>query len=672
MAGAGRMWCRLAVSLLGLALAGCAAVPTAAPSGVTLPPASTKPLQASSVIAARMHFATPAPSQATEVAFLSPNLGWAVVTTAVYSSVYQVLQTKDGGATWIPGGRIASQPVSLQFVNAEDGFAATNGPLYATLDGGRTWHVRGFTSVSTPHFVSPSLGVAVAADQVVLTQNGGVTWTTVLAPAGVRFQDVSAPTASEFFAIGTGTGGPVLFRSTDSGATWSPLFTSTSAPALAAAYRAYLAQNPYYSSPTNPRPTFRQGNSSVFFTGPRTGWLSLFDGSFLSTMYAETEDGGETWRFAWGNYGCAMGCNGMGDALLASGFLGANHVWRYQGQSVERSTDGGRTWSDSTLPLGMAAQASVTAADYVNATRGYLATNAGLYVTRDGGATWQRLWPRTVGPFKFVSLQKGGAGFAVGQNLPYLLWSTDNGGRTWTPEHQFTTPIEAMGRLAGKGGWVYDGRVLWETGDGGHTWKQVATRFPAGHSDTLVMATLRYGWDVVWPSPSATTTLAQLAPVLYATHNGGTSWQRLRQLQLGPSGLDPVGESEGWLLTAKKLLPSHKIVHGHKVLTRTQETFKVEVTVNGGRTFREVGTLPGSFGGGEEMDSYSLSGVAIPGGQDIWLTGDGGRHWSEIRLPTDVSIQQVDAVSPQELYLVTGEGQRFKTSDGGRNWQEIG
>ncbi|CAB1128594.1 protein of unknown function [Candidatus Hydrogenisulfobacillus filiaventi] len=137
--------------------------------------------------------------------------------------------------------------------------------------------------------------------------------------------------------------------------------------------------------------------------------------------------------------------------------MGASDVWRDAGQAIQRSADGGRSFSSTPLPFGEATQAAVLDADFVNARQGYLATVAGIYGTQNDGAAWQRLWPRNPGPLATVSLRADGRRFAVPGNLPTELWTTHDGGRDWTPRYRFSSPIMAMDRLAGEGGWVYAG-----------------------------------------------------------------------------------------------------------------------------------------------------------------------------------------------------------------------
>jgi photosystem II stability/assembly factor-like uncharacterized protein len=53
------------------------------------------------------------------------------------------------------------------------------------------------------------------------------------------------------------------------------------------------------------------------------------------------------------------------------------------------------------------------------------------------------------------------------------------------------------------------------------------------------------------------------------------------------------------------------------------------------------------------------------------VTADAGRSFTRIVLPQDIFVQSVQFVSPEALYVVTGDGRLLWTRDGGRKWRQI-
>ena len=176
----------------------------------------------------------------TGVQFVSATRGWAVGQNAL-------LATTDGGAHWtaqLPGARNLT---SVDFVSARDGWAVGTTALYATTDGGAHWTARPepCPAIRSVHFLSPTAGYAVAGSPgvsaagpevpvtggtLLATSDGGKSWHSVTAPAGVQSACFSDP------AHGWLGAGGLLYRTTDGGRDWAKLtgttWASGNAPAL--------------------------------------------------------------------------------------------------------------------------------------------------------------------------------------------------------------------------------------------------------------------------------------------------------------------------------------------------------------------------------------------------------------------------------------------------------
>jgi photosystem II stability/assembly factor-like uncharacterized protein len=159
------------------------------------------------------------------------------------------MATSDGGASWSRQYAGTAALDQLDFTDGQHGWAAGGGSLLRTSDGGASW-----TALAEPcqgdlnsvHFVSATLGFAVAAaagnegggqsvaggpyttaigGSLLRTTDGGATWTPVTsAPAN--------PQSVCFANSGDGyLGTPAhIWRTTDGGATWTLALTEPNAP----------------------------------------------------------------------------------------------------------------------------------------------------------------------------------------------------------------------------------------------------------------------------------------------------------------------------------------------------------------------------------------------------------------------------------------------------------
>ncbi len=628
-------------------LAACGAQPAA-----PLPQPSHGALRIVAKIRASVSLAPAAPVQATAIDMVSPRLGFALGTTAGGGGRTWLLTTRDGGRRWTVGAPLSGAS-SLQFLGPQDGFVLASDGLLGTTDGGRRWEKLDRRSFTAVRFASPTDGVAIDARQELLhSADGGRTWTLAQVPAGLSFTSVSAVAGPHYFALASGAGArantSVLLQSQD-GVHWTTLFTGITSSALHSAYFAYLNRE-FKGQRLKTPPTFGQGGQ-VVFTSPETGWVSLLDGGYIATMVAYTDDGGRNFRFAWGNSGCAMGCNAMGGGLYPATFLGAQLAWRYSRQELQRSLDGGRSFTaGGPLDLTLAANQGVRQTQFLTSESGFAATMAGILRTTDGGASWQRVWPKTPGPLTAASFGQGGFGVAVSQAQLSVVWRTTDGGRAW--RRVFNLP---GGGYQVNGLWAFGDHQalaltepggeseLWATRDGGLHWARRTLHLPPlpqYSTPDLWFGSLHEGWLTA-------SNLSQR--VFYITRDGGRTWTReprsaaLSDLAVCAS----LPGGDGWCVGSA-----------------------LYASVNGGRSFVGVGFLPGLVSG-SGLSFRSLTGGAVFSGNAVYVTADAGRSFTRIVLPQDIFVQSVQFVSPEALYVVTGDGRLLWTRDGGRKWRQI-
>ncbi len=344
----------------------------------------------------------------------------------------------------------------------------------------------------------------------------------------------SPATAAEVDAFGLvdathgwATSGNQLYVTFDGGRTWKW------SPALAAGSQIVPAQ--------------------VDFLDAEHGWLVGWrSGDTGSLAIERTTDFGRSWQTA--TIPSASGIARTIHFFDTSHGLLALGGWNGQPGSLWRSSDGGATWtqagviptpvvgaiafSDANVGWGLAASAP-------NPPTGRPTTNE-LYVTRDGGASWQRsalpgppgfsasTWqPMIVAP-PSVFAPDGvvlAAWYGDGVHGETQLLVTKDAGLTWsvaaTLPSLFPVPVDALTAerwiAAIPDGGPAASERLRLTDDGGQTWRPLTDTTPShGVYLSIDFVDPAHGWVL----DNGTPPLA-----LYATDDGAASWQ-----PLNPSG----------------------------------------------------------------------------------------------------------------------------------------
>ena len=412
-------WQRLlntSASLVLLVGAGCSAIDSGAtataPAATSTSPAPTDTETATETAsptpeppspgepAAPPHYQTGDAIQLDEIQMININEGWAV------SGPY-VLVTTDGGVTW----REATPPETLA---AE----ATIKAYGAFLDAQTAW-------------VIFSIGNQIAPEAAVWhTVDGGQTWTQSAPLLHEAYGDV---VWAEFAALNTdevwlilrgvysGAGrhfNAQLFRTTDAGATWTPLADEAD---------------------------LNWDITGMVFADAMNGWLTWqTTGAYAASPpeYAVTSDGGETWDsrelppppdapdlFEGYEY-----CEPFQPNLLSTAsmrmLVGCFDYYdppKDFASYLYASEDGGETWEANLLPEPVLASQSTLI--YFDADHALLLGRE-MYNSADGGRTWNQV--KTVnweGQFSFVDQQQGWAIASSSEGV--ALVSTVDGGRTW-------------------------------------------------------------------------------------------------------------------------------------------------------------------------------------------------------------------------------------------------
>jgi photosystem II stability/assembly factor-like uncharacterized protein len=303
-----------------------------------------------------------------------------------------------------------------------------------------------------------------------------------------------------------------------------------------------------------------------------------------------TSDGGAHWE--------AITPPGFGEmAASRMFFLDAEHGWvvsvpkgTFTSLTVFRTTDGGRSWERTEIPVPSPLDRLDTGPGFDAPTIGFsdllygwmaLSNTAPqpLFVTSDGGATWRSGPSLDGGPgaqqFKSLLFTSSTEGWAVGERddplspttdkeIDSLLRTTD-GGATWEHVDLPDPPLPgATAESASELGiprffgapdavapaWAYqDGQralFAYVTHDGGTTWSATAPiPIEQGRGSPIFLPSFASGASWV-----VTSTSGQIA----RTTDGGATWSVVHPSdfgEYGPSAIEFSSATEGWAMTCE-------------------------------------------------------------------------------------------------------------------------
>ena len=342
------------------------------------------------------------------------------------------------GGSGQPKQQIANLTL-LHMLDASNGWALTKTALLRTTDGGAHWK-----DVTPPR-------ARLTADSKTAFLNAAQVWIAI-----PSFPDPRTSIPSPV--------GPRIFSTSDGGQTWQSSVVSTGQGSFK------IAQ--------------------MTFATAQDGWI-LFNqggsGGAEQVVVVRTTDGGKTWA----------------------------EVTRV----LPASTDGP---PPGKLPFG----GTKTGIVFINASTGWITGSdsvsiAWLFVTRDGGQNWsqQQLSPPTgvsLAPFSllppmFFSASEGILPVKVG-DATTVIYVTHDGGTSWQPTAPISASPASVTFLDGQHGWVTNGTALFATSDGGHSWTRQPTSSVFTHVTQLDFISSTQGWAI------------SSGGVLLQTMDGGQTW----------------------------------------------------------------------------------------------------------------------------------------------------
>ncbi|MDX6208413.1 MAG: hypothetical protein QOE24_804, partial [Frankiales bacterium] len=480
------------------------------------------------------------------------------------SPVGPMEHTSDGGATWAP--------VTNKLVSLDPAFVPGTRTAYAAPfswqapadacsrldrsdDGGATWRpaiipcVRG--GLGTVDFTDSRHGRVIAGTGVLVTSDGGTTWTKMplgglAAPSQTAGPQEVFATATVGFAMSTTefvsacnlpynacTG--EMLRTADSGRTWhdtglqvGPLSANGATVIAGSGWSTDLGGGLEVSTDAGATWTRYLAPGDV-----RIRQLSRVDGQLTAVTTAggqQSSDGGRTWTPIRQPAGQRTG----GLLYARAGTTALTADW--QGHLL-RSVDDGTTWRRVTLPASDSAgpgggAVAFNASDPLRAVIIAANPNNGsdVLITGDAGATWTKvrsLRTLTLGPI-------GYDGDTIAFADQGIEVSTDNG-KTWA-ERQIGPQMYAAGVTGtsvwgiavpgGFGGRPWQGVVVAVSTDQGHTWTtHTLTGLPSGGYTAAASIVPLSADEALFSTDDAT---------LWRTKDGGSTWRQERPARPSP------------------------------------------------------------------------------------------------------------------------------------------
>jgi photosystem II stability/assembly factor-like uncharacterized protein len=500
--------------------------------------------------------------------------------------------------------------------------------------------------------------------------------------------------------------------------------------------------------------TVQPGNSSIVYAageinsfawagGQRQG--RFFD--LVKGVVYKSTDAGQTWRAVWRgdnlaryvlidptNTSTLYVSTGIFDREAANSTPGLNIPG---GVGVLKSTDAGATWTTINNGLGNLYVGSL-AMNVANPSRliagagsNSYPDHGGVYVTSDGGATWQYAVGQAITAVEFSSTDPGAA-YASGSSEFFRsgdggqTWQSvlNRAGRAWGPEGLLTGfPIDMqvdprdpqrmfVNNYGGGNFLTTDGGASWALASTGYTGAQVydvavSRQNPAvvyANSKTGPFKSIDYGqtWSGINTSDRPINEGARVAVdpeddnhvlvsqahlgVTEESLDGGATWRVVtdyaQELQAVAAGTSPERFQQG--MSAIAFAPSWKLkVYGGFGLQKcilnvascdTPTIVGVLTSEDGGRTWvRRTGT---------GFDTSNVAGIAVHPtdrnvawaatmGKGVFKTVNGGDSWTQVATGlTDLNIASiaVDPTRPDVLYAGSASKSVFKSRDGGVTW----
>lgn len=426
-----------------------------------------------------------------------------------------ILETTDG-EHWNPVVIDSTNSFEdVSFLNDTLGIARLSGyMIWKTTDGGQSWDtifINPNFYLQAFQFVDENTIIAVGQDpgagNMIVSHDGGLTWTQPQEAAGLWLTDVFFTNSLTGYIIGQGG---VFMTTSDGGLTWqsstqfqnllqsnpSIYFTTASTGFVMAQYGQCFRTADGGVTWTDMTETANRNYESIHFMDSLHGWAA----SSVLTEIITTSDGGLTWSSLY---------TGSGWGLTDIEFSSNNEGWACGVRgTVLHTTDGGNTWSLVESPL----QYIYTNLEIVTPQKIWIIDETGLaFHTADGGTNWhvsQVSQPGNGGSLRDIDFPTPQIGYVVGSSH---IYSTQNGGASWQDTWSPGVIYSGVSFLNADSGMVNADNALLRTIDGGLTWETIT---PTG---TYFFS------DIAYPAQDTAYVVGGEGLIL-STYDGGNTW----------------------------------------------------------------------------------------------------------------------------------------------------
>ena len=267
----------------------------------------------------------------------------------------------------------------------------------------------------------------------------------------------------------------------------------------------------------------------------------------------------------------------------------------------------------------------------------WVAGSAGTILrTTDGGDSWQSVGPASAAELQFRDIEafdaQNAVALTIGEGTDSRLYTTRNGGRTWTETFRNDEPTafyDCFAFLTRRHGIALSDPVggkfrILETRDGGWSWSvadpagmpaALAGEFAFAASGTCLVTPKRSDGRTAWFATGGGSSAR-----VFHTVNAGRTWSVV-------DSPIPSGPSAGIYSLAFRDTSSGLAVGGDYATPEVAPDGSA-FSRDGGRTWAVSKSVPGEYRSGADWLGYGSVALAVgPTGSD--LSWNGGRDWSE-------------------------------------------